>query len=109
MPDDRFDNANWWHIPPDARPHVRDYVEHGDLDDAFLRAVLTNDLRASVHLSTLNERTYLVDLVVFLELFAPVGSWGSSDAVANWVHRGGRAGGAALIADVEHAIAKGRN
>lgn len=109
MPDERFDSANWWHIPPDERPHVRDYVDHGDLDDPFLRAVLANDLRASVHLATINQRTYLVDLVIFLELFAPQACWGSREAVANWVHRGGKVGGAALIADVERAIAKGGN
>lgn len=74
-------------LPEHMREGARGYIEHGAEPGGFLRAVLENDLvGAAVKADAVN----LVSLqrwAKFLYNQAPAGSWGSREAVNEWIRQ----------------------
>jgi len=72
-------------VPPGMRETVLDYVLYGIPPGHFLRAVITNDLREAVGRADHDNRSRLVDYVVFFTNYTPSKCWGSVDRYNDWV------------------------
>lgn len=79
-------------IPLHMHEGLKNYVVHGIPPGGFLTAVLENKLVESfAKADDVNQRNML-GWVNFLYGAMPVGSWGSEEAVAKWIKRGGLKG-----------------
>jgi hypothetical protein len=72
-------------IPRDIKQQIDNYIDEGIVPGDFLQAVLVNDLRSSIIAADDINRYALYDIVVYLENFVPVVSWGSLDQVRFWL------------------------
>ncbi len=74
----------------DVPAHTRESFEHyffgGCEPGGFLTAVLCNDLIGATTRCDSENRKYLVDIVKWMVNNAPHGSWGSREAVTNWLN-----------------------
>lgn len=79
--------------------HMRDamvrYIEWGIEGGSFLNAVLCNDLMTALSKADDVNRVRLFDYGAFLYCDAPSGCYGSREAVAAWIAKGGLNGLAA--------------
>lgn len=79
-------SPEWWEkIPAHLVPGLELYFNERIPVGHFLTAVLQNDLRESVGLADEHSLPALSDLVRFLYMEAPAGSWGSREAVKDWL------------------------
>jgi hypothetical protein len=86
---------NWEDAPlallaPPYASQLLAYVEHGRPPEAFLTAVLSNNLRETIR--RYPDITTLKALVVVIDQYVPGAAWGNDDNVQNWVRRGGMRG-----------------
>ena len=68
---------------------VRRYVENGRQPGHFLTALLSNDLFESVARADADNARALREWVRFIYAELPHGSWGSKEAVREWIRHGG--------------------
>jgi hypothetical protein len=83
-------------IPEHMQTAIDNWVEYGTPAPSemgsFLRAVLSNDLRASVMFADEANRAAIVDWVEYLYMKVPSGAHGSAARLAEWHRLGGRVG-----------------
>jgi hypothetical protein len=72
-------------IPRDIKQQIDNYIDEGIPPGDFLWAVLVNDLREAIIAADDINRYALFDIVVYLENYVPVVSWGSLDKVTLWL------------------------
>ena len=65
---------------------LMNYVEKGTEPDAFLEAVLCNDLVNAVVLADPTNYAGLKDIVLWVTTQAPESSWGSAAKVNSWLN-----------------------
>ena len=70
-----------YNIHADLKIRLQQYIEHGKLDNSFLKFVLQNDLINAVLESTSDDRESLEDLVRCIYFEVPNDLWGSPDRV----------------------------
>jgi hypothetical protein len=82
-------------IEEKAPPHMKEglsaYLYHGRPPGGFLSAVLQNDLRRAAIQADEHNRLALAGYGQILNAM-PEGSWGSGQAVKQWIKRGGLEG-----------------
>ena len=66
------------------------YVEHGRPPEAFLTAVLSNNLREAIR--RYPDIKTLKALVEVIDQYVPGAAWGSDENVKDWIRRGGMRG-----------------
>jgi len=88
-------------IPAYMHAGLKRYIDHGIPPGHFLTAVLTNDLRGAFERADEANSAAVRDYIVYLYNCAPIGSWGSPEAYARWVKRGGF-NGVDLVSDEDH-------
>ena len=71
-------------LPEHMQGPMRRYIENGIPPGSFLRAVLSNDLRAAFQRADDINGPRIRDFVVFLYNEAPRGCYGSPSAVNEW-------------------------
>lgn len=72
-------------IPAHMRTEVRRYIETGDGPYSdFLRAVFSDSLTLAYGRADSANREAIEDWADFLVNEAPVGCWGSDEAIENW-------------------------
>lgn len=72
------------HIPGNLHDGILRWVEDGITPGSFLRALVLNDLRQAVHRADIFSEGRLPQIVRFLALYAPEGSFFSTSALTNW-------------------------
>ncbi len=83
-----IDRQHYEMLPVHCRKGMQRYFEDHVRPGRFLLAVLSNQLVAAfVHADLINISS-MVAYATFLYLHAPVGSWGSRDAVEAWLTPG---------------------
>lgn len=97
-------------LPPSAfndcpglfREEIETWVNEGELpsNNMMLQAALHGNLKLTFRVSTRDKLNLLIPLVRFLERACPE-CWGSSLAVAEWVHVGGLYGKAKIADEYE--------
>jgi hypothetical protein len=80
---------NWDLVPEHLRETLRRYIERGQHPGDFVGCLLSNDLQGTV--SRADKKTFdaLPDIVSFLHTYLPNECWGSREAVAAWMRKGG--------------------
>ena len=63
---------------------LQDYVSYGRPLSGFLEAVVSNDLKAVIHIGDEHSIALLPMLIEFMENSAPYQSWGRKGAYFNW-------------------------
>jgi len=77
--------ALYGQIPQQIRFGVVHFIVFGYPLGGFLRAVFSNDLRATFGAADLASRDGLHALVTWLHSFAPSPCWGSKERIADWL------------------------
>ncbi len=72
-------------IPEHMRAGMERYMEQGVNPGSFLTAVLSNDLVVAALCADSINRPRLHDYCMWLYNYAPSGSFGSPEAVNNWI------------------------
>ena len=72
-------------IPPLTVDSMRGYFLHGHRPGGFLYAVLSNNLIGACQRADSANNVALYDIMRFLNVRAPIGSWGSPEAVTKWL------------------------
>jgi hypothetical protein len=85
-------SPDWSLIPDHMHETVKEYIEHGIIDDDFFEAVVTNDLKEACQFADERNKRRLWDYVSFLYMYAPGDCWGSTKKVNEWQERGGLRG-----------------
>ena len=88
--DDIFENDLFRSLPQAA--DLRLYIEEGRPTSHFLMALLSNDLMATLGRADHPNRRAIEDYCLWLRSYAPAACYGSRDAVAEWIERGGMRG-----------------
>ncbi len=79
-----------WNLLPDhTAQSLRLYIEKGARPSSFLEAVLQNDLQRSIATADRVNAEKLVEIVGFLQEYAPQGCWGSAENFKAWIDRCG--------------------
>jgi hypothetical protein len=83
---------NWEDAPlallaPPYAAQLLAYVEHGRPPEAFLTAVLSNNLRET--LRRYPDLKVLKAMLEVIDQYVPSGAWGSDYNVEDWIRRGG--------------------
>lgn len=74
----------WREIPEHLRGGLARHLVHGIRTGGFLEAVLENDLARAFSYSDDASIAGIKPLIVFLENYAPRGSWGPHGSPSNW-------------------------
>lgn len=74
----------WHEIPEHLRGGLARHLVHGIRTGGFLEAVLENDLARAVAYGDDKALAGIKPLIVFLENYAPRGSWGPHGSQFNW-------------------------
>lgn len=72
-------------VPEHTRVALEDYFFYGYEPGSFVTAVLCNDLMGTVNRCDHINRECIVDIAKWIMHNAPSSSWGSKQAVANWL------------------------
>jgi hypothetical protein len=72
---------------------LKNYVEHGTAPDAFVEAVLCNDLINAVSLADSTNYAGLKDIVLWITTQAPDACYGSAAKVNRWINTQANKGG----------------
>lgn len=83
------ETARWGAIPDYMKPCIINYVENGKIEDAFLIAIVSNDLKAACASADSLNKHLLFEYVQFFYNNAPSFCWGSPKRVEQWCHDGG--------------------
>ena len=83
------ETARWGLIPEYMKPCIIDYVENGKIDDAFLMAIVSNDLKAACKSADTLNKALLFSYVEFFYNNTPSVCWGGPISVADWIQKGG--------------------
>ena len=83
---------NYSRIPEHMQDGMRRYIENGIPPGSFQRAVLSNDLMQAFARADDVNVAAMADYARFLYNDAPVGCYGSIEAVKSWVAHGGMSG-----------------
>jgi hypothetical protein len=102
-------------LPPSAfndcpglfRDEIETWINEGELPTGIpmLQAMLHGNLKQTFRLSTRDKLNLVIPLVRFLERACP-DCWGSSRAVAEWVHVGGLYGKAKIADEYNESVNK---
>lgn len=84
-----LDRIDWSLIPPGMVGGLRRYFEQGVKPGGFLIAVLANDFIEAALRADDHNQPILRNYAVFLENYAPRGSFGSNRIVNEWSKQGG--------------------
>lgn len=76
-----------YNIPPHTRESLRRYADDGVPTGGFLYAVLTNKLFEAVGRADSENSLALRDIAMYIYNELPAASWGSEEAVHNWIQR----------------------
>lgn len=66
------------------RDSVMRWIEHGILPGSFLEAVIRNNLKEAFVRADVNNAKHVRELVCWFWNYAPVTSWGHSEAIEAW-------------------------
>jgi hypothetical protein len=88
-----------FHIRPDMLEGLNAYIETGRPTGGFLEAVLSNDLMAACDRADDGNRRNLPAYCGYLYNEAPIGCYGSPEAVKKWMAAGGLEGMAEPVPD----------
>ena len=80
---------NWQLLPDHTAQSLRLYIEKGARPSSFLEAVLKDDLQRSIATADRSNAAKLIEIVGFLQEYAPQGCWGSAENFKAWIDRGG--------------------
>jgi hypothetical protein len=72
-------------VPKHTREALEHYLIHGYQPGGFLTACLTNDLYRAVSVADTANRQMIWAIVRWIMNSAPEGSWGSAEAVTDWI------------------------
>ena len=78
---------NKGYVPPDVHKILMDYFDHCWQPGGFLTAVLQNDLLTASFRADHNNRPHLAEIAAWVYHNAPIGSWGSCEAVNGWLNK----------------------
>jgi len=76
-------------LPEHLLYSLHNYIKFGEIPGSFLRAVLSNDLVEAVSRADEINSSLLAEWVKYIYNYAPMGCWGSEDAVNQWICKGG--------------------
>jgi hypothetical protein len=77
---------NLWPVHPDWQRELMNYLVNGWTPGSFHLALFENDLvGAANHTHVANRWEWIVDFMKWLQNNAPHGSWGSPEAVREWL------------------------
>lgn len=79
-------------IPEHCRDSVAHYIMEGRPLGSFLDAVFRNDLVGAFSKADHINQEYIQNYAAFLHSYAPLGCWGSREAVDSWIEHGGLKG-----------------
>src|SRR5690606_5980082 len=74
-------------IPEYMHGGIVRYLDHGVPPGSFLTAVISNDLREAFACADDVNGRLVRNYVMFFYSYAPAGSWGSPDAMDDWIKR----------------------
>lgn len=80
----KWDDPSVEGVPAHLVPGLRRFIDEGQLPGDFLRAVLENDLKATVARADPESLAGLRPLLVFMHCVLPAGCWGSPLRVSQW-------------------------
>lgn len=83
-------NDPWRYCPQHMLETFRDYVNKGVRPQGFALALLENDLVEALLTADRVNYTNLQNYVMFLKAAMPKGSYGTKEAVAAWLAKGGK-------------------
>jgi hypothetical protein len=83
------DTADWGPIPEYMHNCISEYVENGKIEDSFLLAIVTNDLKAACASADSLNKHLIFEYVRFFYNGVPSICWGGPISVKDWVHKGG--------------------
>jgi len=72
-------------VPDYLREGLNLYLTAHIPTGSFLLAVLSNNLREACDRADYESRTHIWNIAFFLNNYAPIGSWGSREAVRAWL------------------------
>lgn len=79
-------------IPKRITEGIDRYVKTGILPGGFLRAVISNDLRAAIGNADDENKAVLDLIVIYMNWETPGNCWGSNDKMLSWSKKGGLSG-----------------
>ena len=79
-------------IPGSTIETLTAWIEYGRPMGHFCEAIVSNDLREACARADERNRAALWEIVAWLHNYAPIGSWGSREALEQWsrMKRGGK-------------------
>ena len=80
---------NFSAAPESTIQTIKDYVNHGLEPGSFVRAVLENNLAMAFAKADIYNERALKQIVTYVFNKIPHNSWGSPEAVENWLKRFG--------------------
>ena len=83
------ETVHWGIIPEYMKPCIIDYVENGKIDDDFLIAIVSNDLKAACTSADNLNQCLLFSYVQFFYNNTPSVCWGDHVSVNDWIQKGG--------------------
>jgi hypothetical protein len=79
-------------IPKGIQDSLNDWLVHGNLQGAFIMAILENNLSRTINLSDDSNIGSIKEIINFVWNNFPASSWGSSESVKEWARTGGLKG-----------------
>lgn len=76
-------------IPQTAQDAIVRYIEHGLRPGSCLTAIFSNQLFEAYANADSEVAASMNDIVKYIYNYAPVGCWGSPEAVKSWIESGG--------------------
>lgn len=83
------ETVRWGAIPEYMKPCIIDYVENGKIEDDFLIAIVSNDLKAACAAADNLNQHLILSYVQFFYNNAPSVCWGGKMPVGDWMQKGG--------------------